>query len=148
MTEAREIRQAATKYLAIREHSALELSRKLLGKQYDAIEVDNVLNDLKSQSLLSDERFTEHYVRYRKNKGFGSLHIQKELRERGVNEELITRYVDANDDSWKQLVKMVQKKRFGSSVPKNIEERARQTRFLQNRGFTSDQIWHLIGDGE
>lgn len=148
MTEAREIRQAATKYLAIREHSTLELSRKLLDKQYDPIEVDHVLNDLKSQSLLSDARFTEHYVRYRKNKGFGSLYIQKKLRDRGVNEELINKYVDASDDSWKRLVKAVQKKRFGGSLPENVEERAKQARFLQNRGFTSDQIWHLIGDGE
>ncbi|NOX42343.1 MAG: regulatory protein RecX [Gammaproteobacteria bacterium] len=148
VTEARDIRQAATKYLAIREHSTLELTRKLLDKQFDEVAISNVLNDLKSQSLLSDERFTENYVRYRKGKGFGSLHIQKELRERGVSEGLINKYVDASDDVWKVLVKAVQKKRFGDLLPENIEERAKQARFLQSRGFTSDQIWHLIGDGE
>lgn len=146
--EERDIRQAATKYLALREHSTLELTRKLLDKQYDDVAISNVLNDLKSQGLLSDERFTENYVRYRKGKGFGSLHIQKELRECGVSEELINKYVDASDEIWKVLVKAVQKKRFGDPLPENIEERAKQARFLQSRGFTSDQIWHLIGDGE
>lgn len=148
MSEARDVRQAATKYLAIREHSTLELKRKLLEKNFDDLVIHDVLKDLELQGLLSDERFTENYTRYRKGKGFGSLHIQKELRERGVGEDLINKYVDANDESWIELVKEVHFKRFGDPLPEDFEERAKQARFLQSRGFTSDQIWKLIGDGD
>lgn len=146
MSESRDTRQAAMKYLARREHSTLELNRKLLGKGYDHGIVQDVLNELAAQSLLSDERFTENYVRYRKGKGFGSLHIQSELRERGISEDLIDKYVDARDKSWLELVRQVQQKRFGENVPEDIEEKAKQVRFLQSRGFTSDQIWRVIGD--
>jgi len=146
VNEEREIRQAALKYLALREHSTLELKRKLLSKLYDDLLIQNVLTVLDSQGLLSDERFTEHYTRHRKNNGFGSLHIQAELRERGVSETLINKYVDANDESWLKLVKDVHKKRFGDPLPDDFQEKAKQARFLQSRGFTSDQIWQLMGD--
>ena len=146
VSDQRDIRQSAMKYLAIREHSTLELMRKLLKKGYDDLLVHDVLGELTSQSLLSDDRFAEQYVRYRKNRGFGSLHIQTELRERGINEELISKHVDVNDKSWYELVQQVQQKRFGNEIPEDIAEKAKQVRFLESRGFTSDQIWDLIGD--
>jgi regulatory protein len=41
----------------------------------------------------------------------------------------------------------VRHKRFGSELPEDFKERARQARFLQYRGFTTDQINHaLAGD--
>lgn len=145
MNEKRDIRQAALKYLAMREHSMLELKRKLFDR-YDDLAIHDVLTELESQGLLSDERFTENYTRFRKGKGFGSLHIQSELRERGVSEGLINKYVDANDESWMKLVKEVHKQRFGDPLPEDYQEKAKQARFLQSRGFTSDQIWHLMGE--
>ena len=146
VSDHRDIRQSAVKYLAIREHSTLELTRKLLKKNYDDLLVREVLHELTLQGLLSDERFTEQYIRYRKNRGFGSLHIQTELRERGVSEELISKYIDASDKSWNELVQQVQQKRFGNEIPEDFAEKAKQIRFLESRGFTSDQIWGLIGE--
>jgi regulatory protein len=34
----------------------------------------------------------------------------------------------------------VRRRKFGSSPPQSLAERAKQARFLQYRGFTSDQI--------
>jgi len=34
----------------------------------------------------------------------------------------------------------VRRKRFGAEPPRDFHERAKQARFLQYRGFTSDQV--------
>jgi regulatory protein len=41
----------------------------------------------------------------------------------------------------------VRRKRFGDEPPQDYKERARQSRFLQYRGFTSDQIRQVL-DGD
>jgi len=40
----------------------------------------------------------------------------------------------------------VRSKRFGDAMPEDFKERARQARFLQYRGFTSEQIREVLND--
>ena len=49
----------ALKYLAAREHSRLELQRKLAPHAESAEQVDAALNDLEARGFLSAERFAE-----------------------------------------------------------------------------------------
>lgn len=97
------------------------------------------LAELIAEGLLSDERFAEAFVASRTEKGSGPLRIQAELRERGLNDELIARYVDFSDRDWHERAARVRRKRFGPAPPGDIKERARQARFLQYRGFTAEQ---------
>ncbi len=102
--------------------------------------VDQALDTLRQERLLSDERFVEMLVHSRIGKGCGPLRIQSELREHGVSDELISAAVNVNDAQWRDAIRDVRCKRFGASLPDNIRERARQMRFLQYRGFTPEQI--------
>ena len=54
--------------LARREHSFFELKQKLLIKypELNPSNLDLALNQLQCENLISDERFTESYIRYRK----------------------------------------------------------------------------------
>lgn len=126
--------------LARREHSTRELKRKLKVRGMEGVVVDEVLATLQQQQLLSDERFVEMLVHSRVGKGQGPLRIQAELREHGVSDELVSAAVDINDPQWHDKIKEVRHKRFGVSLPGNTNERAKQMRFLQYRGFTSEQI--------
>jgi regulatory protein len=137
--------------LARREHSVAELSQKLIAharrNEFDDEVVANVIDELQGEGLLSDERFTEAFVRYRINNGYGPIRIQSELRERGVNEKIQASYLDFADPQWLEQVVLVRRKRFGDSLPEDYKERARQARFLQYRGFTTDQARRaLVGD--
>lgn len=139
-TDPSQIRQAALRHLARREYSRAELADKLVRKGFAALDVLPVLDEMERQGLLSDERFTEAYVRYRCNLGFGPQRIEQELRERGVADNLINAYLDKTDAHWLDDVNQVRQKRFGPGVPADYKDRAKQMRYLQYRGFTHEQI--------
>ncbi|MBE9563330.1 MAG: regulatory protein RecX [Proteobacteria bacterium] len=135
-----QIRHCAIDYLARREHSSLELKNKLIRKGFMEDVVDEVLDKLGTDKLLSDERFAESYVRYRTKKGFGPIKIRHELQQRGITGELVSEQLNDNEDFWIIQIQQAHKKRFGSNLPKNAKELAKHIRFLQARGFTSSQI--------
>lgn len=137
---AAEVRERALKLLTIREHSTLELQRKLCSKGFDAESVTSTLHALSQEGLLSDERFTEAFVASRRERGFGPRRITMELRDRGVDDNLVAQHIHESDRRWWEKIQQVRLKRFGAEIPQEYEERARQSRFLQYRGFTSEQI--------
>lgn len=133
--------------LARREHAVHELQSKLEGRGYEHTLVAQVLEQLLRERLLSDERFTEGYVHYRGSRGRGPVRIRAELRERGVSDELIGRYLDPADRTWLEQAEAARRKRFGKTLPREWSERGRQARFLQYRGFSSEQIRSLLDGG-
>jgi len=143
-TQGKDIRRKAMDLLARREHSVSELRRKLTDKGYAQAAVDGQLERLEQENLLNDRRFTESYVNYRSKKGFGPLRIKQELKEKGIGDTLMREYLDVRE-FWLNLAGEVREKRFGSTLPRDYKDRARQWRFLQYRGFTSDQLQRLFG---
>jgi regulatory protein len=138
--DSKQILKTALALLARREHSAKELNQKLSAKDYNQEKIEKILVDLTQQNLLSDERFAEVYVRFRKEKGFGPLKIQQELHERGVSAQIIDQYANSQDLYWYENIVQVHHKRFGDEKPDDFQSRVKQTRFLQNRGFSEDHI--------
>lgn len=141
---AKKAYQRAVDLLSRREHSYHELQhkleRKLKGEGCTSEIVTAVLDRLANEGLQSDERFTESYIRSRAMRGRGQMLIRNELQQREVSEHLITRYLGSQDFDWVQMAAEARKKRFGDLLPEDIIERSRQTRFLQQRGFTHEQI--------
>jgi regulatory protein len=136
-----DIRRAAMGHLARREHSQLELVRKLqkrFGDQPDLIEVE--LNRLASEGLQSDARLAEAFIRARSNRGQGPVKIRMELRGKGVKDEVIALALDQCAVDWFQLADAVTRKKFGESEPDELKEKARIARFLHQRGFSQDHI--------
>lgn len=144
MGDPQAIRQRAIKLLASREHSRLQLERKLGERGFEADEVAEVLTQLAAEGLQSDERFAESFVRSRIERGHGPTRIAAELRERGVDEALISDYLDFSDPLWHERLEEVRSRRFGGTLPDDYQTRAKQARFLQYRGFTSEQIRRML----
>jgi regulatory protein len=134
------LRKSAIDYLARREHSERELVRKLKRRGFDAEMVETAVADLKADGLQSDSRFAEAFVSSRFQRGSGPQKIVAELRERGIDADLVSLNVEAFDDQWRQRIREVREKRFGADLPGDFRERSRQMRFLQQRGFTAEQI--------
>ena len=133
-------RNRALGLLARREHSRLELTRKLISRSYSTETVEAVLNELQDERLLEESRFVESFVRARVGRGQGPSRIRAELIQRGIDEPLIqTGLRDAPYD-WTALAVEARRKRFGLGAPDGFAERARQARFLQNRGVEGGQI--------
>lgn len=142
----RTVRVAAMDYLSRREHATHELFQKLLAKQdYDAEEISEALERLAEQGLLSDERFTEAFIHQRFNRGFGPLKIRAELRQKGVADDLTAEFLNTIvAEQWQESALAVRIRKYGTECPLDVKEKARQTRFLQSRGFSSDQIHYAL----
>ncbi len=158
------IRKKAMDLLARREHSLVELKRKLLNKfNYDDL-IKIELLKLEEQGLLSEERFIDTYVTYRSEKGFGPIRIKMELREKGVKDRLINERVKevsfegvsctSKTINWFESARSVAIKKYGTMVcdskaaNKNYNERAKCSRFLNYRGFTQEQIYFALNAGD
>lgn len=133
------LRRSAMDSLARREHSYVELQRKLRLKYPDAPhdEIDFQLGRLRDQGLQSDARFVESYVRYRKSRGFAYLHIRSDLLGRGVSESLIESNLFEDDDDWLPMAEaLVQKRLLGQSdLSFGSKPHLKLLRFLESRGF-------------
>ena len=138
------MRQGALRLLARREHARRELAGKLCQRGYDGALVEQVLDELEQKRLLSDTRFSEAYVRQRRQRGYGPARIQAELRERGVDAGLAAEALTHCAAEWREQIEAVRRKRFGAALPQDIKERARQARFLQYRGFPSEQVMAVL----
>lgn len=126
--------------LARREHSRDELQRKLTTRGFGEDLVAAVIDDLAAENLQNDARFTEAYVTERSGKGYGPLRIKQVLRSRGIDDHLIDEYLDPNDPEWTRLAEEVSSKRFGSIELGDRQAYAKAVRFLQQRGFSGEQV--------
>jgi regulatory protein len=138
------IRKKAMDLLARREHSEQELRQKLKSREYNANAIDEVLQALISDRLLSDERFTEVYVNHRFNAGVGPLKIRYELRQKGISDLLVDEFLELHSDSWDQLMVQQRVRKYGEAIPADYTERMKQARFLQNRGFSPESVMRLF----
>jgi len=137
-SQKQDCQAAAIRLLSRREHSKKELKRKLLERDFDSHTIDNILISLQDDNLQSDDRFAECYVRSKVRKGVGPVRLRRDLHEHEISDEMIDCYL--HDYKWRQLAVEVRQKRFGLALPENFEERAKQMRFLQYRGFSTEQI--------
>jgi regulatory protein len=138
------VRARALKLLARREHSATELAHKLRARDCGPEVVSQVLGELQAEGLQSDARFAELHARQRADKGYGPLRIAQELGQRGVDAELAAELLARFADQWPERLAAVHGRKFGAAVPRDMHERGRRARFLQQRGFSAEQIRALF----
>ncbi len=136
LTEA-EVRDIALRYLGRREYAIEELRHKLLQRGADAEITDRVVSDLADENLVSDQRFTEMYIRMRMRRLFGPLKIRGELRSRGITDTLIDETMPGGQEAWFDAASQWVGKRSQGEL--DYAARARIYRSLMNRGFTHEQ---------
>jgi len=139
------IEALALRLLARREHSIDELRRKLLRRGHPAAAIDVVIEQLAARKLISDVRFAGSLVRRGSARGHGPVRIRAELRRQGIDVDVIQAECTAAGCDWAQLATRVRVRKFGTRLPSDSAERAKQARFLQYRGFTADQIRAALG---
>lgn len=137
---AQDAAQAAVALLARREHSVGELKQKLRTKGFGVAPIGAALEELQKRGLQSDARYAESYVRGRAAKGYGAARIEHELRMRGVEDDVVAHALSEVHNAARNRVAQVRRKKFGEELPKTSADRAKQTRFLLQRGFSHEQI--------
>ncbi len=141
-------RNSAMRRLARREHSRAELRGKLVGRGFENDSVEELLQGLEDQDLLSDERFAMSLIASRAETGYGPKRIDLELRNRGVSEELARETLAQAGVDWEQQVTDQAVRKFGSDPAQTFPEWVRRARYLERRGFGQDAIRLAIGNFE
>ena len=139
------LRDRAYRLLARREYSRFELRQKLQAHDsHDQIE--RVLEQLADEGSQSDLRFAEQLASTRINSGKGPRLLEQELGQHRLDNDIVQDIMDRYRNDWGNRAESVRRKKFGASEPSDYREWTRQARFLQQRGFTSEQIGTFRGD--
>ena len=138
------LRRAALNLLAQREQTAFELKQKLSRRFPDqASLLDGVIARLQAQGLQNDSRMAVAYVRYRVQRGQGPMKIRSEMSQKGLAGSVMDDAFRSQAPDWFALAASVLHKRFGdaeSNAGIDRKERAKRSRFLQQRGFHYEHI--------
>ncbi len=163
---ADDLRARALRLLARREYSRQELASKLLSKPapkpprrnphdpfsaesfVDAVyqppteaELNALLDDLAQRKMLSDDRYAEMRARLRAPR-YGDNRLRQELMQKGIDRDTIAAVLAEQPDEYARC-RDIWLKKFGQP-PRDMNERARQTRHLASRGFAMKVIQQVI----
>lgn len=130
------------RFLARREHTRVELRRKLASRAQDGEDVEALLDELTQKGWLSDARFAEQAARA-KSPRYGPIKLAHYLKSRGVGEEAIAAGIQRAGADGRASLEAVWRTRFGAP-PADERERMRQVRFLQGRGFAVNDIFKFL----
>lgn len=136
------LKARALRYLAAREHSRVELARKLARYAEENDDVEAVLDFLEAAKFLSETRFSESLVNRRAAR-FGNQRIIAELQSHQLDETLLSEVKAGLEQDEAARAKEVWRKRFGQ-LPATAAERAKQMRFLLQRGFSHRAIQSVL----
>jgi regulatory protein len=137
-------RLAAVALLARRDFATGELAARLREDGYPDDAVAALIADLTQGRILDDGRFATHFVAYHAERGQGPRRIARELAQRGVSQAHIDVALASGPD-WAARAREVRVRRFGLTIPDSWAEKAKQGRFLQYRGFSSDHVRSALG---
>lgn len=130
--------------LSRRDHSRLELSQKLRLRQFDNDLIELALDKLVEQQWLCDERFARIQVRQHVLKKHGPMRIRMELKRKGVADDDIEQALIEQEHDWFELALSCYQSRFRDPDISDIKEKAKRVRYLQTRGFNSEQVRYAL----
>lgn len=134
----------ALKFLGRREYSVQELSRKLRKKGHEPQVCDRVVESLVADNLLSDRRYAEAYLHAKLRKGLGPVRIRLDLDDAGVDKSVIDEVLGEAGVDWNEQLRAAALKKYGDTVPATYKEWVKRARFLNSRGFSSEQIQAVL----
>jgi len=136
----------ALRLLSTREHSRLELERKLARFEQTPGELTQALDELQAKGFISEQRVVES-VLHRRAAKLGASRIRQELQDKGLDRALVEQALAGLKDSELARAREVWRRKY-DAAPASPAERARQQRFLLTRGFSAEVVRRvLVGAG-
>jgi regulatory protein len=132
------LKARALRFLSMREHSRLELGRKLSKYAEEGDDIDALLDLLEKNNWLSQERFSESLI-HRRAARYGNSRIVAELQSHGVQGEALQELKSSLADTETARATEVWERKFGT-VATDPQERNKQMRFLLQRGFSQRAV--------
>ena len=136
------LKARALRFLSMREHSRIELERKLSPYVQEGDNLIAILDFLENAKYLSDERFSESLVNRRQSR-FGNQKILSELQTHGLSKENIEQLKEnLIETEVDRAIEILHRKYL--NAPENHLEKSKQMKFLMQRGFSMSSITQAI----
>ena len=136
------MRAFAYRLLGRREYSVFELDRRIRQKWPEADGVSDLIDALVEENLVSDDRYTEAFVRFRVQRYQGPLKIMAALRTKGVSDALISRELDARAEEWPELAAQWLERQNPGTI--DFDAKKKYYRRIMSRGFTHSQAMDAL----
>jgi regulatory protein len=140
-------KKTAFRYLKIRERSVFEMREKLALKKIDQAVIDQVVQYLLEKKFLDDVSFARNWIRYRQARPFGPQRIRLELKQKGLDEEIIIREMQAafeQHDQWEEVLEMARRRAVRYQMDEPLKRKKKVFDFLARRGFSLEMIKKAI----
>ena len=132
--------------LKIRLRSEKEIIDKLI-KKFPSNDIEKTLNYFKDLNLIDDRQFAKEWISSRLNKSYGFKRINYELRQKGINNEMIKEEWDKTIEEYdlSKIVQTLAEKRL--RLYQHLEKpkaKRRLLEYLMRRGFTHPTVYQVI----
>jgi regulatory protein len=140
----------AVKALGRRMRTVAELKRLMRSRAEEGergeAAMQKVIARLKEYGFLNDADYAANYARLRQeNASFGKRRVQRDLGQKGVHAEVITKTLDsAYEDVNEEELARRHLERKGVKKPANEKEAARVMRMLMRAGFAAGVIFKIL----
>ncbi len=129
--------QKVYRLLSFRDRSEKEIRDYLRGKTENP---EQIINQLKEQGLINDERFAEEWVESRRrSRKLGMRVIKQELMQKGIDKELINRIMNLN-----LRIKNEEEVAKEALQKKKIEIRQKAINYLMRKGFDYEVVKEVV----
>jgi len=124
-----------------------EIEEKLKKKGYSNSCINDVIQYLRNENYINDDRFVENWIRDRINlKPMGRIRIRYELYSKGINKQIVDEKLTLllSDDLEYKLALDLTRKKMNSKFETSKDFAERVYGFLMRRGFTSYTISQVV----
>jgi len=137
-----EILSKIERYCAYQDRCTQEVLTKLRSWQIEEQEQRQVLQILKNDGFVDDERYVQSFIRGKINtKQWGVQKIRLGLIQKGISKELIDKYIEEiNPQQYTDNIKTVLRKWTQSHGPITQENITKLYRHLLSKGYTYEEI--------
>jgi regulatory protein len=132
----------ALRLLGQREHSRLELERKLAGHEGEPGQLAQALDELQARGFISEVRVVESLIHRRAGK-LGAARVQHELARKGLSGEAVAQAMAQLRETELERARDIWRRKFGEPAA-DPREKARQIRFLVSRGFDAEVVRKVV----
>ncbi|AEI48297.1 regulatory protein RecX [Runella slithyformis] len=138
--------QKAAAFCAYQERTVKETRQRLCDWELSEEEIAWVLEELKAQNYLNEERFARAFAggKFRVKK-WGRLKIRQEMKLKGVPNDLIQKgLTEIDGDDYEAVLRDLLEKKARGLKGESVAVKQKLVRFALSRGFESDIVWELL----
>jgi regulatory protein len=128
--------------LSRRDHSRLELERKLRVHAESTEQLTALLDELVRLKFLSDDRFIESLI-YRRSANRGTLLLKQELSGHGLDQDKVKAALASSKLTEFDRALALWQRRFDQPAD-DLAGKAKQMRFLASRGFSGEVVRRVL----